>query len=264
MLFYTRPCERSEATCGPLRRIPHDHRVRSMTFHITGCFAALAKTAQGLIVFVFLPSLIEFRGMTPERHERLWNVLSRRQSNLAVVMENVNDPHNISAVLRTCDAVGIQDVYILNTKIPPHKKFGPRSSSSAAKWLSTHHYENAEACFAELRKHYDKIMTTHLGTDSVSVYDIDFTGSVALVFGNEHDGVSKEIRTLADGNFLIPQMGIIQSLNISVACAVSIYEALRQKTVAGQYDKPSMPKEKMDRLMGEWGLGDDKTDEQVI
>jgi tRNA (guanosine-2'-O-)-methyltransferase len=199
--------------------------------------------------------------MTPERHQKLWNVLSKRQSDLAVVMENVADPHNISAVMRTCDAVGIQDIYILNTKIPRHKKFGARSSSSAAKWLSVHHFENAAECFAALRKHYSRILTTHLAADAVSVYEIDFTQSVALVFGNEHAGVSEEIRAMADGNFLIPQMGIIQSLNISVACAVSIYEALRQKTVAGQYEKISMPREKMDRLMEEWGINYDKTDE---
>lgn len=169
-------------------------------------------------------------------------------------MENVTDPHNISAVMRTCDAVGIQDIYILNTVIPRHKKFGAKSSSSAAKWLTVHQYENAEECFAELRKHYDKILTTHLDTDSVSLYDIDFTKSVALVFGNEHAGVSGEIRAMADGNFLIPQMGIIQSLNISVACAVSIYEAYRQKNAAGHYEQPSMPKQKMDGLLAEWGV----------
>jgi tRNA (guanosine-2'-O-)-methyltransferase len=196
----------------------------------------------------------EFRFMTPERKARLTHVLNNRQPGLAVVMENVNDPHNISAVMRTCDAVGIQDIYILNTKIPPHKKFGPKSSSSAAKWLSIHHFDDTAACVAELRKHYKKILTTHLAGDSVNLYEIDFTESTVLVFGNEHDGVSGEIRALADGNFLIPQMGIIQSLNISVACAVSIYEAMRQKKQAGQYDQPSLPVERRDQLMQEWGF----------
>ena len=84
--------------------------------------------------------------MTPERTDKLIKVLSKRQSNLTVVMENVQDPHNISAVLRTCDAVGIQDVYILTTKIPRHKKFGYKSSSSALKWLTIHEFDNLEAC----------------------------------------------------------------------------------------------------------------------
>ena len=143
--------------------------------------------------------------MTPERHEKLINVLSRRQAGLAVVMENVDDPHNVSAVMRTCDAVGIQDIYSLTTRIHPHKKFGPRSSSSAAKWLTVHHYEDPAACFKALRERYSRILTTHLGSDSVGLYEIDFTQSIALVFGNEHDGVSEEIRVLADGNFSIPQ-----------------------------------------------------------
>jgi len=192
--------------------------------------------------------------MTPERSEKLLSVLHNRQVNLAVVMENVHDPHNVSAVMRTCDAVGIQDIYILNTKIPRHEKFGPKSSSSAAKWLTVHQYEDAQLCFQELRKHYQKILTTHLSSDAVSLYDIDFTGSIALVFGNEHAGVSDEIRALADGNFIIPQMGIIQSLNISVACAVSIYEAYRQKKIAGHYESESMLTGRKEQLLKDWGF----------
>ncbi|MBS1656064.1 MAG: RNA methyltransferase, partial [Bacteroidetes bacterium] len=78
--------------------------------------------------------------MTPERKEKLIHVLSNRQPDITVVLENVFDPHNISAVMRTCDAVGIQDIYILTTKIPKHKKWGAKSSSSAAKWLTIHQY----------------------------------------------------------------------------------------------------------------------------
>jgi tRNA (guanosine-2'-O-)-methyltransferase len=107
---------------------------------------------------------------------------------------------------------------------------------------------------AALRLKYDKIYTTHLAADAVSVYQIDFTGSVALVFGNEHVGVSDEIRALADGNFVIPQVGIIKSLNISVACAVSIYEALRQKTAAGHYEQRNLPDAQFDSLLEQWGF----------
>ena len=192
--------------------------------------------------------------MTPERTNKLIKVLSKRQANLTVVMENVQDPHNISAVLRTCDAVGIQDVYILTSKIPRHKKFGYKSSSSALKWLTIHEFDNLEECMSAVRKNFSKILTTHLSSDAVQLYDIDFTESVALIFGNEHSGVTDECRALADGNFIIPQMGIIQSLNISVACAVSIYEAMRQKMVAGHYDHASLPKEQMDGLLTQWGV----------
>ncbi len=198
--------------------------------------------------------------MTPERRERLLSVLRKRQPDLTVVLENVFDPHNISAVMRTCDAVGIQEVYVLTNKIPKHKKWGTRSSSSAAKWLTVHQYEGAELCFADIRKKYEKIYTTHLSSDAVSLYEINFTGSVALVFGNEHNGVSEEIRAMADGNFLIPQMGIIQSLNISVACAVSIYEALRQKTVAGHYQQQRLDEGTFNTLLDEWGFQADDLD----
>ena len=191
--------------------------------------------------------------MTPERREKLLRVLHYRQPNLTVVMENVDDPHNISAVMRTCESVGIQDIYVLTTKIHPHKKFGPRSSSSAAKWLTIHEYVDVGECIVALRKQYKRILATHLSTDAVSLFEIDFTESIALVFGNEHDGVSEEIKALADGNFIIPQMGIIKSLNISVACAVTIYEAFRQKMVAGHYQQNAMPVKRIEGLMEEWG-----------
>lgn len=89
--------------------------------------------------------------MTPERREKLVSVLNKRQNDLTIVLENVFDPHNISAVMRTCDAIGIQDIYVLNTRIPRHKKWGAKSSSSAAKWLTIHQYTNAEECFQQLR-----------------------------------------------------------------------------------------------------------------
>ena len=192
--------------------------------------------------------------MTPERRQKLISVLNKRQSNIAVVLENVFDPHNISAVMRTCDAVGVQDIYVLNTKIPPHKKWGAKSSSSAAKWLTVHQYDNASACFSSLRKCYSTILTTHLSSDAISLHNIDFTKSIALVFGNEHEGVSEEIRKLADGNFVIPQVGIIRSLNISVACAVTLYEAFRQKNQAGHYNQNKLDDVKIKSLLEEWEL----------
>jgi tRNA (guanosine-2'-O-)-methyltransferase len=196
--------------------------------------------------------------MTPERRERLLSVLNKRQAGLTVVLENVQDPHNISAVMRTCDAVGIQEIYVLNNKIPRHKKWGAKSSSSAAKWLTIHQFSDTAECVAALRQKYDKIFTTHLAADAVSLYEIDFTGSVALVFGNEHEGVSDEIRALADGNFIIPQVGIIKSLNISVACAVSIYEALRQRTLAGCYEKRNLPEGQFEELLEKWGFEEEE------
>ncbi len=195
--------------------------------------------------------------MTPERYDRLTTVLNKRQPDLTVVLENVFDPHNISAVMRTCDAVGMQEIYILNNKIPPHRKWGAKSSSSAAKWLTIHQFTDANECFDRLRKKYAKIYTTHLSSDAVDLYELNLTESVALVFGNEHSGVSEEIISIADGNFIIPQVGIIKSLNISVACAVTLYEAFRQKCAAGHYDQPRLGNVQLEQLRQEWGFIED-------
>jgi tRNA (guanosine-2'-O-)-methyltransferase len=191
--------------------------------------------------------------MTPEREQRITSVLNKRQENITIVLENVFDPHNISAVMRTCDAVGVQDIFVLNTRIPRHKKWGAKSSSSAANWLTIHQYDNAEECFAQLRKRADHIFATHLSTDAVSLYEMDLTGRIALIFGNEHSGVSEEMLPLTDGNFIIPQVGIIRSLNISVACAVTLYEAYRQKSAAGQYERQGLDAARYDQLLKEWG-----------
>jgi len=195
--------------------------------------------------------------MTNERRQKIESVLSRRQNDLTIVLENVFDPHNISAVMRSCDAVGVQEIYVLNTKIPRHKKWGARSSSSAAKWLTIHQFDNVEECFTDLRKKYSTILTTHLSIDAVSLYQTDLTKSIALVFGNEHSGVSEEIIQLADGNFIIPQVGIIRSLNISVACAVSLYEAFRQKDKAGHYQKQKLDTETYSNLFTKWEINHD-------
>jgi tRNA (guanosine-2'-O-)-methyltransferase len=171
---------------------------------------------------------------------------------LVVVLENVFDPHNISAVMRTCDAVGVQDVYVLNTRIPPHRKWGAKSSSSAANWLTVRQYEDAEECLGAVRKQVDCVFATHLSSGAISLYEMKLTGRIALVFGNEHSGVSEEIRALSDGNFVIPQVGIIRSLNISVACAVTLYEAFRQKNGAGQYDLQGLSSDRYEQLLSAW------------
>jgi tRNA (guanosine-2'-O-)-methyltransferase len=192
--------------------------------------------------------------LTPQRYNRLTSVLNHRQPDLTVVLENVFDPHNVSAVMRTCDAVGIQDVYILNDRIPPHKKWGYRSSSTAAEWLTVHQFTDAESCFKEIRKKYQKIYTSHLGENSADVYKMDLTQSIALVFGNETFGISEGIRKYSDGDFIIPQVGIIKSLNISVACAVTLYEAFRQKNEKGHYKKSRMEESDLQNLQKKWGI----------
>ena len=118
--------------------------------------------------------------MTNERRLRIESVLSKRQNDITIVLENVFDPHNISAVMRSCDAIGVQEIYVLNTKIPRHKKWGARSSSSADKWLTIHQFDNAEACVAELKKKYARILTTHLSEDAVSLYETNLCNCCPL------------------------------------------------------------------------------------
>ena len=195
--------------------------------------------------------------MTPERAAKIKKVLNLRQDGLVVVMENVHDPHNISAVMRTCDAVGIQDVFVLTTVISRHEKFGKKSSASAAGWLTIHQYDNTAACMDAVRKKCDKIFATHLGVQSHSLYELDLTQRVALVFGNEHAGVTEECLKYCDGNFIIPQMGMVQSLNISVACAITLYEALRQRLHSGYYNgTPALSESELKNLSAQWGIYD--------
>lgn len=105
-----------------------------------------------------------------------------------------------------------------------------------------------------LRSKYNKILTTSLSSDAVSLYALDLTQKVALVFGNEHSGVSEEIREMSDGNFVIPQIGMIQSLNISVACAVTLYEAFRQKNGAHHYEHQKLTRDEIELLKTQWNL----------
>ncbi len=190
--------------------------------------------------------------VTPERENKIRRVVAKRQRNITVIFENVHDPHNISAVLRTCDSVGVKEIYVLYTHDNKMTKLGKKSSASALKWLQVHYYYNTEKCFAEVRKKYAKIFSTKLTENSSSLYELNLTESVALVFGNEHEGVSELASSLSDGNFLIPQVGMIQSLNISVACAVTLYEAFRQRTEAGMYDTPQLETEERTQLLNKW------------
>ncbi len=193
--------------------------------------------------------------MTPERQEKIERVLAKRQPTLTVVMENVNDPHNIMAVARSCDSVGVLDVHVIHD---PRKdgfdirKQGNKSSSSANKWLNFHFYDQTKTCLEQLKSEGFAVYSTHLSAESVELYDVDMTQKIALIFGNEKHGVSEEALGLSDGNFIIPQVGMIQSLNISVACAVSLYEAFRQREQAGFYQQPQFSNQELRSIFARW------------
>jgi tRNA (guanosine-2'-O-)-methyltransferase len=191
---------------------------------------------------------------TEQRVNKLKNVIKKRQKSITIVMENIADPHNFSACLRSCDAVGMLDVCLLyhsGQTLPVSNK---TSSGSASKWVNTKKFHSVKKCFDTLHSEGKKIYTTHLSTKSISLYDLDLTQNIALVFGNEHSGISDEAVKLADENFLIPQIGIIQSLNISVACAVSVFEAFRQRQAKGFFNKSELSELEINAILKNWLL----------
>jgi tRNA (guanosine-2'-O-)-methyltransferase len=191
--------------------------------------------------------------MTPERKQRIEEVIRYRQPNLAVVLENVFDPHNLAAVMRTCDAVGIRELFAISDRIPLRKNWGYRSSRSANKWVDLHSFLDREACLLAVRKRYDTLLASSLHGGARDLYSLDLTGSLALVFGNEKYGVSEDMQQACDGYFRIPQVGMIHSLNISVACAVTLYEAYRQRKSAGLYEEPGLDRHERARILAQWG-----------
>ncbi|MBL7712105.1 MAG: RNA methyltransferase [Chitinophagaceae bacterium] len=191
--------------------------------------------------------------MRTERKQRIDEVLDKRQADLVIVMENVQDPHNIGAVMRTADSVGVQDIYTINTLIGIHEFRKKRSTGSADKWMNIHQYTSVQECVQALRDRGLKLWATHLGTTAKSLYELELTEPVALIFGRERGGLSEELLRHCDGNFVIPQMGMIRSLNVSVACAVSLYEALRQRQQKGMYDGThNLPVDRRAALYADW------------
>lgn len=177
----------------------------------------------------------------PRRLEKLKEVARQRQFDLTVILENVHDPHNIGAVLRTCDSVGINEIFILSTDerlVKNHVSIGHKSASGSRQWIEIRYFESVAECMNAVKSTYGHIYGTSIGHDSCSLYKLNLTHSCALLFGNEHAGISSQALAYVDQNFLIPQHGFVQSLNISVACAVSLYEACRQRELNGAYDRP--------------------------
>ena len=178
--------------------------------------------------------------MHPRRLEKLKRMVSLSQLDFSVCLENVHDPHNISAVMRSCDAVGIREIYILSTDPNLQElEFAPgkRSASGSSKWVSTVIFHELEPCVQAIKKKYDRLLTTHLGLPAQDLYEINLVPPCCLVFGNEKDGLSQDMMEHSDGNFIIPHMGMVPSLNISVACAISLFESMRQRRVAGKYQE---------------------------
>lgn len=186
-----------------------------------------------------------------KRLNKIVSTLKRRQFDLMVVLENIHDPHNVSAIFRTCDAVGIPKVSLVYT-IEKFPKIGKKSSASAFKWVEREKYKSIENCYSELRKDGFKIYASSISEDSRSIYELDLSQKVAIVLGNEHRGVSNEASHLADERIMIPMFGMVQSLNVSVAAAIILYEAARQRIIKGKYEISQISENELDRLVEQW------------
>ncbi len=189
--------------------------------------------------------------LTERRLNKIMRVVKERQHSLRVVIENVHDPHNVSAIFRTCDAVGVPKISLLYN-VETFPKISRISSSSANKWVEKERFSETEVCFNSLRDEGFKIYSTLLDKTAKSIYDIDFTEKVAIVMGNEHRGVSDEAAKLSDGLIYIPMHGMIQSLNVYVATAVILYEAQRQRLVNGMYKKSELTEDEIESMIDEW------------
>ncbi len=188
---------------------------------------------------------------TEKRKNKITSVINSRQKSLNVIIENVHDPHNVSAIFRTCDSVGVNKVYLVYNK-DKFPGIGKKSSASANKWVEKVKFKDLNECFSDLKEKGFKILVSSITDGSKNLYDFDLTGKVAIVFGNEHSGVSGEAEKLADEKFIIPMHGMVQSLNVSVAAAVVLYEALRQRKVKGMYDHSEFSEEELETKINDW------------
>ncbi|MEJ2504975.1 MAG: RNA methyltransferase [Ignavibacteriaceae bacterium] len=188
---------------------------------------------------------------TERRTKKIKSVLLTRQDSLKIVLENIYDPHNVSAIFRTCDAAGIPKVTLLYYT-EPFPKIGKKSSASAFKWVEKEKFKSVEKCYETLKEKGFKIYASHISDDAKNLYDLELTEKVAIVLGNEHRGISEEAAKLADERFLIPMYGMVQSLNVSVSAAITIYEALRQRREKGMYNSDKISLEVLEEKINNW------------
>lgn len=174
--------------------------------------------------------------MQAKRLERITRVVENRQQGIIVVLENIHDPHNAAAILRTCDAFGIQNIWFIfekETKYNP-KRIGKATSSSANKWVDIETFSSTSSCISALKKQGYAIIATSLTPNASSLLAHQFVEKkIALVVGNEHDGVSEEMLQSADIVLKIPMLGFVQSLNVSVATAITLWEITKHRMFSG-------------------------------
>ncbi|MEM9558580.1 MAG: tRNA (guanosine(18)-2'-O)-methyltransferase TrmH [Acidobacteriota bacterium] len=189
--------------------------------------------------------------MTPTRYRRLAAILDRRQPELTVLVDDLQKPHNISAVVRTCDAVGIGTLHAVSGD----ESFRTRSATAVGteRYVDIVLHQAPSAALASLRDAGFRIVAAHLDERAVDFRAVDFTAPTCVVLGQEGPGVHPELLAGVDATIAIPMVGAVTSLNVSVAAAVILYEAQRQRAAAGLYDQPRVPENERQRLLFEWG-----------
>ena len=188
--------------------------------------------------------------MTPQRFKKLQAILQRRQLDLTVLMDNVHKPHNLSAIVRSCDAVGVHHVHAV-TRVKAFKT-DKDITSGAGKWVNIHKHAELEDAVAQLRKQNMQILAAHLSEDAVNFREVDYTRPTAIVLGTELYGVSTQGQDLADRHIVIPMLGMIDSLNVSVAAALILFEAQRQRQAKGMYEQLQFDAQTYSDTLFEW------------
>ena len=187
--------------------------------------------------------------LLPRRYERLKSVLNKRMSNLTVLIENVEKPHNLSAIIRSCDAVGVLEAYAIFNK----EKFLTFNSTAqgSQKWVKINQYKETSEAIKVLKKKGFILYGTNLNPKSIDYRECNFKGPTAFLLGAEKWGISEEATSLVDEHIHIPMRGMVESLNVSVAASALLFEALRQRQVAdiipesGEGMSPEIYKEKI-------------------
>ena len=192
-----------------------------------------------------------------ERIKKLQSVLENRQIDLKVILEDIHDPHNVNAIYRTCEAVGVMDIILLYIKEEfPEFKFN--SSGSACKWIDLYKFSNPKDIIPKLKKEGYQVYSLVIDENAKTIYDIDWNKPSAIIVGNEHSGVSNESQNLSTSNIYIPMMGVVESLNVSVATAVTLYEASRQRKISGKYPNNNIDSNWLEEKLNKWILNRDE------
>jgi len=189
--------------------------------------------------------------MTPERLERINMMLDHRQPDLTVCMEGVHKSHNLAAVVRTADAIGVSDVHAIWKSEEMEVRGG--SAAGSQNWIDVHNYSSTKDAIEVLKKQGMQVLVTNLSDTAVDFREIDYTKPTAIILGQEKFGASDIALEMADQDIVIPMVGMVQSLNVSVACSVVLYEAQRQRQIAGMYNSPSIDENRRQRFLFEGG-----------